>query len=663
MNKNMKMKIVSSMVLGSMCLCTSLPVLANTKEETVYSKLNNCGINYSTIVSEKISNDDSSELIKDISDLLNIKNTSGDETFEKNGNELVWKVNGNKIEYQGTIEKDEPITCTIKYELNGEEIEAKDIVGKSGKVKITLDYKNNDVHTVKINGKYEKMYTPFVVVAGTLIDGKVNKNVKVTNGKVLDNGNKVVALGMCLPGLQESLNISKNKVKIPTTIEFSMDAEDFEMNNIISYATPKLVSEADLNMFDNLDDIYAQANELQDASNQIVEGTSKLNEGAKALNEGANALNKGTNEALNGVKLIANKVKLSTKGLLSDKSDALKKEQVAAIGNAAAKKAAASVNEQSELINKKAAAGIEENSTLIKEQAIASAKQIAEQTALATALEVKKQAAKEAGNQIVLAAGQTAEETAESVFMGVKVQEVMMTNNLTQEQAILAIKSDEQAQNTLNTIKAKAKKEAVEKAKAKLASSSNVALTEEEKKEIIKKADAGIEIQKETIEAQGLASAKQIATKTAQTTATTVAQMVGQQVGQTVASEVANQVKAGALSKVASSMTELTNGLEQLENGLEKLSDGTQELANGTEQITAGTEELAEGMNKFNKEGINRITDLINGKVKNLETRLKALKDLAKDYKSFAGINEKDNGTVTFITTIDSLKKENFENK
>ena len=63
------------------------------------------------------------------------------------------------------------------------------------------------------------------------------------------------------------------------------------------------------------------------------------------------------------------------------------------------------------------------------------------------------------------------------------------------------------------------------------------------------------------------------------------------------------------------------------------------------------------------KEGINRITDLINGKVKNLETRLKALKDLAKDYKSFAGINEKDSGSVTFITTIDSLKKENFENK
>ena len=247
--------------------------------------------------------------------------------------------------------------------------------------------------------------------------------------------------------------------------------------------------------------------------------------------------------------------------------------------------------------------------------------------------------------------------------MGVKVQEVMMTNNLTQEQAILAIKSDEQAQNTLNTIKAKAKKEAIEKAKAKLASSSNVTLTDEEKKEIIKKADAGIEMQKETIEAQGLASAKQIATKTALTTANTVAQMVGQQVGQTVASEVANQVKAGALSKVASSMTELTNGLEQLENGLEKLADGTEELANGTEQISAGTEELAEGMNKFNKEGINKITDLINGKVKNLDARLKALKNLAKDYKSFAGINEKDSGNVTFITTIDSLKKENFENK
>ena len=53
MNKKVREKVISSLLIGSMCLYT-MPVLANTKEETVYSKLNNNGENYSTIVTTKI---------------------------------------------------------------------------------------------------------------------------------------------------------------------------------------------------------------------------------------------------------------------------------------------------------------------------------------------------------------------------------------------------------------------------------------------------------------------------------------------------------------------------------------------------------------------------------------------------------------------------------
>ena len=146
MNKKVGVKIISSVLLGTMCFYT-MPVFANTKEEVVYSKLKNDGTNYSTVVSERITNTDNSELINDISELLNIENTNGDETFEQNGTNVVWKANGKDIQYQGTIDKDEPITCKVKYELNGNEVEAKDIVGKSGNVKVTLTYTNNDAHT------------------------------------------------------------------------------------------------------------------------------------------------------------------------------------------------------------------------------------------------------------------------------------------------------------------------------------------------------------------------------------------------------------------------------------------------------------------------------------------------------------------------------------
>lgn len=141
----MNNKVISKVIAGTL-LCSmvgyALPVFAYTKEETVYSKLDSTGNNYKTIVSTHIINSEDEELIQDLSDLLNIKNTSGEETFEQDGNTLTWNANKNDIYYQGESSKELPIECNIKYELNGEEISSKDIAGKSGNVKITLEYKN-----------------------------------------------------------------------------------------------------------------------------------------------------------------------------------------------------------------------------------------------------------------------------------------------------------------------------------------------------------------------------------------------------------------------------------------------------------------------------------------------------------------------------------------
>ena len=98
-----------------------------------------------------------------------------------------------------------------------------------------------------------------------------------------------------------------------------------------------------------------------------------------------------------------------------------------------------------------------------------------------------------------------------------------------------------------------------------------------------------------------------------------------------------------------------------LADGLEELTDGLDQLNSGAESLSNGTETLANGMKQFNEDGIKKIVNYINGDVKDMKERANALKDLANEYKSFAGINEKDEGTVSFITTIDSIKKENFE--
>jgi len=306
-------KVVAALLTGTIALY-AVPVFAASKDEVVYSKINGNNEDYSTIVSDKIVNDQRQEYINDLSSLLNIVNTSGDETFTQDGDKIVWNANGNSLSYQGETKQELPIKTTVTYKLDDQEVTADDLKGKTGKISITVNYENTDEHYVEINGKTEKMYTPFIVVAGLLVNKDNNENITVTKGKVVDNGKNAIAIGMALPGLQESLDISKSDVDIPSSITFEMDAKDFEMNNIVSYVTPKLIEETDIDVFDDMDEIFDKANELQDASNKLVDGTTQLRDGISTLNNGTHELSNNLNLAINKYeatrKQLANKEKI-----------------------------------------------------------------------------------------------------------------------------------------------------------------------------------------------------------------------------------------------------------------------------------------------------------------------------------------------------------------
>lgn len=277
MNNKIITKITSGVLLLTILGYTT-PIFAFTKDETVYSKINSNGDVYNTLVNSHIKNNEHVKIINDMSDLLNITNVHGDESFEQNGSNLIWDADGSDIYYQGDTKKELPIDCEITYELNGEQISANDIIGKSGKVKITLNYINKDSHTISINGKKDTLYTPFTIVCGTIINNENNKNIEISSGKVIDNGNKTIVLGLCFPGLQDSLNLSKNTVEIPSKVEISMDATDFELNNIITYVTPKIIEKDDLSFLDDIDKIYSKVDTLQDASQKLEDGANTLKE-------------------------------------------------------------------------------------------------------------------------------------------------------------------------------------------------------------------------------------------------------------------------------------------------------------------------------------------------------------------------------------------------
>ena len=306
MNKKIITKLTSGALLFTM-LTYTLPVFAYTKDETVYTKIDVNGKNYSTIVNSHIKNRNKERIINDLSDLINVKNVNGDEEFSQSGNSLIWKADGADIYYQGESNKSLPIECSLKYELDGKAISPEELAGKSGKVKITIEYSNKDAHLVNINGKDEILYTPFTIVLGTILDNTNFRNIEVSTGRVIDDGTKTFVIGIAFPGLKESLNLADDKIDIPNKVEITADSENFQTTTMASFVTPKIIEESDLSILNDLDDMYSNVNtlessgkQLEDGANALKNGTDTFLEKSKEFNNAMKQVSSGTNAALEG---------------------------------------------------------------------------------------------------------------------------------------------------------------------------------------------------------------------------------------------------------------------------------------------------------------------------------------------------------------------------
>lgn len=770
MSKKIEKRIVASALLCSMA-AYSLPVFGYTKEESVYTKLDSDGNAYKTTVSEHLKNTDNSELLKDMSDLLNIENVGGDEEFEKNDNSLTWKTKGEDIYYEGTTEKELPIETKISYSLDGVETSKEDIVGKEGKVKITIQFTNKEERKVNINGTTETMYVPFVVGIGTVIDNENNKNIEITNGKVINNGNKTMVIGIAMPGMQESLDISKGTLEIPESVEIKMDAKNFEMNEMYCFATPKIIDEEDIEIFDNLDEIYGMADELKDASTQLVDGSKQLADGAEALNNGTNQLSDALNEKITAYE------NAKAKYTSTSQREAIKQKIVAIVNQklqammpeieAAAEKEAQTVisNHKSELENstvevamkltsgavqsklseieknglgltdeqykqlansiekdlETALNNVEKNKTSqtllnnIKEALINEVKEsVAKSTTnavgktLSSKIEKSKTAINSGAMDSTLSSSMTKEQQAqvnnlvtaltsvyrskgldaataqakakEDVFAlmrgtasatldiasGMVKDEATNISNQVVDSTISDIEKMSTSNETLNKA-IEEYKNSIITAIAKTVGSQDeavinatidsikTAIINEVEKEI--KSDAILNAYSKKAMAEVNLTIDSVATSTAKELASTYTQ--------TLANEIANNMVKDALSgelstnQIDEALSEyeetINNKLNEVDNGVASLKEALNELTNGTEQLSKGASGLSEGMSKFDQEGIEKIYNYVNGDVKDLQTRVEKLQDLANEYNTFTMADGSATSSVKFIMMIDKL--------
>lgn len=274
------------------------------KEETVYVLADSTGKERKVIVSDHLINDGNKDTIEDASDLKDIENVKGDETFKQDGSKLTWQADGNDIYYQGTSTKETPVSQTITYSLDGKEVKPEELAGKSGKVTIRFDYTNNETVKTKIDGKEEEIYVPFAAISGMVLDDSFS-NVKVTNGKVISDGKNNIVVGYALPGLKESLDVDDSDfdgdVSIPDYVEVTADVENFSLSTtmtVVMNATNFISKDGDA----DLSEVDDMLDTLTDATDQLKDGSGELTDGVDTLKSKMGEFKDGVGTLKNGIK-------------------------------------------------------------------------------------------------------------------------------------------------------------------------------------------------------------------------------------------------------------------------------------------------------------------------------------------------------------------------
>ena len=312
MNRNSKLikrGLTTSLAVGMSVMVGAMPVYAASsdkkdnddklyKEETVYVNADAAGNTDEITVSNWLKNSgDVSGKLTDKSTLNDIKNVKGDEKYTADGDKITWNTDGKDIYYQGTTDKELPVSVKLTYYLDGKEIQPNKLKGKSGHLKIKVNYENKSKKNVEVNGKTENMYTAFVMMTGMILPNDNFTNVTIDNGKVISDGNRSIVVGFGMPGLKESLNLDDIKdaddLTVPESLEVEADVTDFEMSSTFTVGLSDLTKDLDLDNIADMDSLQNALDELDDAALELVSGSNTLSDGTKTLADGVDSYTEG----------------------------------------------------------------------------------------------------------------------------------------------------------------------------------------------------------------------------------------------------------------------------------------------------------------------------------------------------------------------------------
>ena len=676
-----------------------------SKDETVYVLAGADGSVQKIIVSDWLKNELGSASLTDKSGLSNIENVKGDESYSINGDNMtVWDAQGNDIYYQGDIQKELPVGLTVRYTLNGKAVSPEQLKGQSGKVTIRFDYENRQYETVQINGQNQRIYVPFAMLTGMILDNDTFRNVTVTNGKLVNDGDRTVVVGLAFPGLQENLNLSRDQLSIPSSVEITADVTDFSLGMTVTLACNDLFSQlgdVDLGSLDaagslnKLTDamdqllngssaLYDGLTTLLDKSGELAAGVEELAQGAAAIKAGADSLDEGAAELKAGLadlseglnKLSANSAALNggaeqvfnslletasaqirAKGLtvpdltIENYAEELNKlikslDETTVYENALTQVTAA-VEKQRPLITQKVTAAVRQEveakvTAAVKTEATTAAQAQVAENVIRTATRMTKK-----DYDAAVAAGQIPQATQDAVNAAIQAQ---LSDPDVQKQINATVEAQMASETVKNTIKAQTDAQ-MQTEKVQAAISQNVEL---QVKKAIAENMASDEVQKQ-LQAASEGSKTLIALKASLDDYNAFyLGLLDYTAGVDEAAEGSNELYAGA-GNLKDGTAELRAGAAKLYAGVLQLKDGTPALVSGVTQLKDGAMQLCGGLQQLNKEGIQKLTKLLQDDLGDLTARVQATIDVSKDYRSFSGISGDASGQVKFIYRTDEI--------
>lgn len=679
----------------------------NEKDETVYVLANADGSVQRIIVSDWLKNALGSDSIADRSELESIENVRGNESCRSDGEDgLLWDAQGSDIYYQGDSSRELPVELRVSYRLDGQAISPEELAGQSGRVSIRFDYENRLTRTVDVGGQQEELYVPFAVLTGLLLDNDTFRNVEVSNGKLINDGERSIVAGLAFPGLREDLGLSREQLDIPDYVEVCADVTDFSLGMTVTLVSsepfraledPQLDTSAATDalgqlteameqlldgssaLYEGLCTLLEESGGLLDGAEQLAQGAGALYEGAGDLTEGAGQLQSGLTELRGGLDTLSGSSAALNEGAeqVFDTLLSAAAQQLEAAGLTVPElspdsyaqvlsQLIASLDEENiyQQALQQVTAAVEARRGEITEQVTAAVRaQVTEQVTAAVKAQVTEQvtaAVQEQVTEQVLAAMGLSRESYEAALAAGQLTpeqqaaiEAAIARQMASDEVQGLIEQNVSAQLESDTVQATVAAQTEQQLQTESVQSLIGENVEAQVQQAIARAMASDEVQ------QQLAAASEGA-QSVMALKTSLDSYQAFYLGLRSYTDGVDAAADGA-ARLESGAATLTEGAAQLREGSGSLYEGTltlrdslPALTDGIRQLRDGALSLSDGLEQLNREGLQKLVELVDEDLDGLVERLQATLELAREYRSFSGIGDMD-GQVRFLYRTDEI--------